>query len=222
MNPKRIIVMRHGESQEDVDKSVYAHTADLDIGLSPRGQEQSIEIGNKLAEILRSGRVHFYLSPGLRLKQTYDIISAGFSPNINSTHTVEDLILKQNWGDVTVDNRREIEIARYKEGVLVYKFPNGESGAELLERFRTFIYNLRKEFERDDFPDNVVILTHGFEMRIFLITWFDWSHAFFETLANPRNCELKTIVLQEDGSYQLQEEMRRYDISTNPNHISRV
>ena len=31
MNPRKIIVMRHAESQEDIDKTVYAHTADLDI-----------------------------------------------------------------------------------------------------------------------------------------------------------------------------------------------
>jgi broad specificity phosphatase PhoE len=221
MNPKKIIVMRHAESQEDVDKTVYAHTADLDVALSPRGEKQSVDISHSLSNIIGKGRVHFYISPGLRLRQTYDLMTSHFPRNIHPSFSVETLILKQYWGDVTVENRREIEIARYKEGVLVYRFPNGESGLQLVDRFRFFVNNLRGEFAKDDFPENIVILTHGFEMRVFLMTWFGWSVEYFESLANPKNCEMVTMYLKSDGSYAMDREMRIYDASSNPDHIAR-
>ncbi len=221
MNPQKIIVMRHAESQEDVDKTVYAHTADLDVALSQRGEKQSIDVSHTLSNILGKGSVHFYISPGLRLRQTYNLMTSRFPEYLHHSFSVETLILKQYWGDVTVENRREIEIARYKEGVLVYRFPNGESGPQLVERFRLFASNLRGEFAKKDFPENIVVLTHGFEMRVFLMVWFGWSVEYFESLANPRNCEMITLHLKPDGSYSTDREMRIYDPSGNPAHVAR-
>jgi broad specificity phosphatase PhoE len=221
MSPQKIIVMRHAESQEDVDKTVYAHTADLDIALSPRGEKQSVDISHSLSNILGKGRVHFYISPGLRLRQTYSLVSSHFPENVHHSFSVETLILKQYWGDVTVENRREIEIARYREGVLVYRFPNGESGLQLADRFRLFANTLRSEFTKSDFPENIVILTHGFEMRVFLMIWFGWSAEYFESLANPKNCEMVTLRLKPDGSYSMDREMRVYDPASNPKHVAR-
>lgn len=221
MNPRKIIVMRHAESQEDVGKTVYAHTADLDVALSSNGEKQAENVSAKLAGLLSGKIVHFYLSPGLRLRQTYDLMTARFPKTVKHSFTVETLILKQFWGDVTVENRREIEIARYKEGVLVYRFPNGESGTQLIERFKLFTENLRKEFQKDSFPENIVILTHGFTMRVFLMVWFGWSASYFERLANPRSCEMVTISLQSDGSYVLEDLPRIYDPTSNPQYIVR-
>ena len=213
--------MRHAESLEDVDKTVYAHTADLDVALSPKGEKQSVDVSRSLSNILGKGRVHFYISPGLRLRQTYDLMMSRFPENIHHSFSVETLILKQYWGDVTVENRHEIEIARYKEGVLIYRFPNGESGQQLVERFRLFASDLRGEFTKEDFPENIVILTHGFEMRVFLMVWFGWSVEYFESLANPKNCEMITLHLTPDGSYLADREMRVYDPASNPNHVAR-
>ena len=220
MNPKKIVVMRHAESKEDVDKTVYAHTADLDIGLSPNGEKQTEPASIKLASSFVGETVHFYISPGLRLKQTYDLMTVKFPRALRPSFTVESRIIKQFWGDVTVENRREIEIARYREGVLFYKFPNGESGQELVQRFRLFSEDLRKEFLRKDFPENAVILTHGFEMRIFLMVWFGWTASYFEKLANPRNCEMVSLSLQADGSYAMNETLRMYNPAANPQHIA--
>lgn len=221
MNPRKIIVMRHAESQEDIDKTVYAHTADLDVTLSNNGEAQATNVSAKFLGLLSGSTVHFYISPGLRLRQTYEFMTTRFPKAITHSFTVETLILKQFWGDVTVENRREIEIARYKEGVLVYRFPNGESGPQLIERFKLFVENLRNEFQKDSFPENIVILTHGFEMRVFLMVWFGWSVSYFERLANPRNCEIVTLSLQSDGSYILEDMLRMYDPASNPQHIVR-
>jgi broad specificity phosphatase PhoE len=221
MNPQKIIVMRHAESQEDVDKTVYAHTADLDVALSPRGEKQCVDVSHTLSSVLGKRRVHFYISPGSRLRQTYDLMTSHFPKDLHHSFSVETLLLKQYWGDVTVENRREIEIERYREGVLVYRFPNGESGIQLVDRFRLFANNLRGEFAKKDFPENIVILTHGFEMRVFLMIWFGWSGEYFERVANPKNCEMVTLHLKSNGSYSMDREMRAYDPANNPNHVAR-
>ena len=222
MNPRKIIVMRHAESEEDIDKTVYARTADLDIALSKNGEAQSVNVSSRLSGLLDGSTVHFYISPGFRLRQTYELIASRFPNTITHSFSVETLILKQFWGDVTVENRREIEITRYKEWVLVYRFPNGESGAQLIERFRMFVENIRSEFQKDSFPENIVIITHGFEMRVFLMVWFGWSASYFERLANPRNCDMVTLSLQSDGSYALNEVLKMYDPASNPQHIART
>jgi broad specificity phosphatase PhoE len=221
MQPRKIVVMRHAESQEDIDKSVYAHTADLDVPLSADGISQAMNVRLTLAELLDSKRIHVYMSPGLRLKQTYDLLTASFGDDFRFSHTVEPQIQKQFWGDVTVENRREIEIARYREGVLVYQFPNGESGPQLIRRFESFVESLREDFAREDFPENMIVLTHGFEMRLFLMVWFGWDTRYFERLANPRNCEAVELSLQTDGTYQLRSSLRLYDSASNAEHIAR-
>ncbi len=39
--PKRIILVRHAESQGNVDKSLYAHMPDSKLSITDRGQRQA-------------------------------------------------------------------------------------------------------------------------------------------------------------------------------------
>ena len=60
---KRIILIRHGESEGNVNENAYVTTPDWRIGITARGQEQSREAGRQLAALVKDEPVMFYVSP---------------------------------------------------------------------------------------------------------------------------------------------------------------
>ncbi|CAF1607596.1 unnamed protein product, partial [Didymodactylos carnosus] len=73
--PYRIILVRHGESQGNLDTSIYARLPDPQVSLTDTGVEQAYNVGKQLKEIIKDGTVYVYLSPYTRSKRTYEAIS---------------------------------------------------------------------------------------------------------------------------------------------------
>jgi len=71
--PRRIFVLRHGESEGNVDESLYSRVADPEISLTERGVAQAEDAGRHIrARCEADGgayRVFFYFSPYMRTKQ---------------------------------------------------------------------------------------------------------------------------------------------------------
>ena len=221
MKPK-IIVLRHSQSQEDIDKTVYDRMSDLEVPLTPLGCIQATRFVPKLITHCAGPVVRFYMSPARRLIQTYERITDVLPSNIRAERIIDELLLKQNWGKVTTQNRKSIEKERYKVGVLRYRFPGGESGFDLIERYRVFWNKLFLSLEYEDKQGEVVIITHGFEFRVLLLALCGWTEEYFETLAHPYNLEFKTLINDENGKYILQEVMRTHDLFGAPGFVSRV
>lgn len=73
-------------------------------------------------------------------------------------------------------------------GSFFFRFPNGESAADVYDRVSVFMDTLWRDFATYDLSDTaVVIFTHGLTARIFLMRWFRWSSDDFQTSRNPRN-----------------------------------
>ena len=71
MKPKRILIARHGESEGNVDKSVYAHTPDYTLPLTVAGRAQAQDLGRRIAEQIGHEPIHFYVSPWRRTRETF-------------------------------------------------------------------------------------------------------------------------------------------------------
>ncbi len=54
--PKRIVLIRHGESVGNFDEAAYSHTPDWTIPLTEEGIKQSKELGVTLKGIVGNGR----------------------------------------------------------------------------------------------------------------------------------------------------------------------
>ena len=217
---KRLFVMRHAESLEDIDKTAYERVADEDMPLSEHGRDEAIAFGREFAQNLGlTKRIQLILSPSKRVLETAHLIVSFMAPNIQWSLATEHLIEKQHWGDVTMQNRSQIERERYQTGVLRYKFSGGESGAEFLFRFDLFAKKLRRTMDEQN-DDLFLVITHGFELRVLLKSLLEWSEDYFETLAHPLHCELKRLAY-ENNQITLLDEMRTYDPSLNPNFIGR-
>src|SRR3989344_7824101 len=145
----QIIICRHAESLEDMDNTVYDVLSDLEIPLTEKGKEQARNFGALLAQLLNgNGDVRFYTSPGVRNMQTLKIVLPQLPDHVNVSVEVEPLIVIQDWGYITAENRPGIEAERYKTGVLRYRFPTGESATHLIERLTEFkekIFRVQRE-----------------------------------------------------------------------------
>ncbi|KAL7520422.1 hypothetical protein ACHAWX_005145 [Stephanocyclus meneghinianus] len=74
--PHRIILLRHGESQGNVDQNAYVTTADWRIPITDVGKRQAQEAARQLRDKIgeQDAKALFYFSPYLRTKQTLDEI----------------------------------------------------------------------------------------------------------------------------------------------------
>jgi len=122
---------------------------------------------------------------------------------------------------VTHDNRKMYEEERYKVGVLKYKFPNGESGYEVLYRVGNFVNDLKSELSKSSHFQNVIIVAHGFIFRGIIMQMLQWSEDYFMKLANPPHCYIAKITLK-DNLFVLDNHVPMYDAEKNKNHVSMV
>lgn len=206
-----IIICRHAESLEDVDNTVYDMLNDLEIPLTEKGRGQAHNFGALLAQLLNDNPdVRFYTSPGVRNVQTLKIVLPLLPDHINASVKIEPLIVKQDWGHITAENRPGIEAERYRVGVLRYTFPTGESVTHLIERLTEFkegIFRAQRES-----GCNVVIFSHGFEFRVLLKIVLGWSEELFESFANLDNCEYRVLTLEVGGTYSLNKPLRQHGL----------
>lgn len=52
MKPKRIILIRHGESEANVNPHLFASVPDYAIELTEKGREQALNAGKRLKELV--------------------------------------------------------------------------------------------------------------------------------------------------------------------------
>ena len=62
--PRRIILVRHGQSQGNVDDKVYATVPDSQIALTERGFAQGSVAGLQIRQLVGDETVRFFVSPG--------------------------------------------------------------------------------------------------------------------------------------------------------------
>ena len=203
MRPKRIILIRHGESEGNLDNSLYENTPDYALKLTQNGISQARLAGNEIKLLVGDGSVYVYLSPFFRTRETYKNIHEAIHDNV--IKAVEDpRIREQDWGHLRhPDENKGIMKARDEFSTFYFRIPDGESGADVYDRVTTFLDTLHRDFEKPNYPENVLIVSHGLTIRLFLMRWFHWSVEEFERLHNPKNCQIIILEKQADDHYAL-------------------
>ena len=203
MKPKRIILIRHGESEGNVDRLVYGEKPDYALLLTSRGTEQASAAGVRLRELVKDEQLHFYVSPLFRTRQTFLEIAKNF-PTSQYNWQEEPRLREQEWGHLrTLEQSRTVDKERDAYGIFYFRIPDGESAADVYDRVSDFFNTLFRDFEKPGFPPNAVMITHGMAIRLFLMRWFHYTVEEFEVLANPPNCAIVPMELQENGKYKL-------------------
>jgi broad specificity phosphatase PhoE len=206
--PRRIVLVRHGESQGNLDDTVYEREPDHALALTDRGRAQAEALGKELRELFGRERVSVYVSPYRRTHQTLQLL--GLDPELVRVRE-EPRLREQDWGNWQdrEDVRRQKEY-RDAYGHFFYRFAQGESGADVYDRVGAFLESLHRSFVEPDHPPNVLLVTHGLTMRLFCMRWFHWTVAEFEALSNPGNGEMRVLELGPDGRYTLDRPFERW------------
>lgn len=248
-NVGKLILLRNGEHEANVDRSVYCSTPDWKIGLTKKGTEQSYAAGLDIARRTNGDPVFVYFSPYLRSYQTMQaMLSAGQreyvpsdtnknkatsggspapsaqplgrlgtlgSPCPPSDHSASpplpafecasasgpDAPAPFNIIGVREDSRlRDGDIGRYEGGVdelnkclderhaygsFFYRFPHGESGADVCDRVCSFLDAFQREQMHFPPKTNVVLVTHGLTIRMFVKRWFHLNVSTFHDMTSP-------------------------------------
>jgi broad specificity phosphatase PhoE len=213
MKPNRILLIRHGESQGNIDINQYITVPDYALNLTPRGIQQSQQAGEKIKSIIGDESLHVYLSPYFRTRQTFQHLKTNIETNISKV--VEDPRLReQDWGHFRhPDANEEIVRARDSFGTFYYRIPDGESGADVFDRVSTFLETLHRDFNKSRYPQNTLIVTHGLTLRLFLMRWFHWTVEEFENLRNPLNCQVVVMQKNSNDRYELISKLESRNIS---------
>ncbi|CAB4386202.1 uncharacterized protein OCT59_022416 [Rhizophagus irregularis] len=222
MRPRLIILVRHGQSEANVDISIHRTIPDHKIKLTQLGVEQAIKAGSRLNELLKpEDTVQFYVSPYLRTRQTFECMSKALDKGRWRDYE-EPRLREQDWGNFQgpPEEMARIKMERASYGHFFYRIPNGESGADVYDRISTFQETLHRAFASPNFPSVLVIVTHGLLSRLFVMRWFHWSVEEFESLENLRCCEFVIMEKNEEtNKYKLKTKFRKWSNFESPGHF---
>jgi len=208
----RIVLVRHGESQGNVDPTIHRTVADHVIPLSTRGIEQAREAGRQLDAFYsklygtwsKRPPIRLWTSPYLRTRQTADelVDHAGGWITDRFEHI---LLCEQQFGlfDGVPDEELPVlfpqEHAYYEKtsrfhGKFWARMPLGESRFDVAVR----VHQCFGTFKRDvvDGVRDIVVICHGVTLRAFVMMWCHLSPEWFDSEPNPNNCAIRLL---EDG-----------------------
>lgn len=205
--PQTIILIRHGESEANADKALWKKIPDNLMGLTSKGRIQAKQVGERVEDFFVNvhddnncdySRVHLVVSPFERTLQTASCLRPAIEHRIVRTD-IESRIREQEMGNTQNDEFLQYRKEQMKVGRFWYRFREGESGADVLDRAKSWWYeSVLTVNERVGFEpiDAMVVVTHGLTMRFILMQLFGWSPTTFHSVWNIENCGM--YVLNKD------------------------
>jgi broad specificity phosphatase PhoE len=185
---KTLYLIRHGQSEANVDWHILRDKKESTIPLTALGAEQAIEAGKTLKELLASDSTlpKVFVSPWTRAMQTYNMISSALqfvtptiSPNITEQH-MNLVAHEDNWAKFVKFRDSGWGITEFMD----VEFDGGESLHDVIIRANKFVEYLR------GFPDGpIVVVSHGLFLKMMMAV-IDKEDP--EKLHHPKNCEIVT------------------------------
>uniref|UniRef100_K3WNH0 Uncharacterized protein n=1 Tax=Globisporangium ultimum (strain ATCC 200006 / CBS 805.95 / DAOM BR144) TaxID=431595 RepID=K3WNH0_GLOUD len=204
--PKRLILVRHGQSEGNIDPHLYNRVPDNAMHLTELGFEQAVAAGASIKQIIGDNSVRFIVSPYVRTIETFKGITKAWGKEEAKAipWSEEPRIREQDFGNFQEPLKiRECKAQRRRFGSFFYRFPSGESPADVYDRISSFLESLHRMFEKTS-EENYVLVTHGVAIRVILTRYFKYRISEFEQMENFHNGEF--VVLDYDealGKYKL-------------------
>ena len=195
----RIYIVRHGET--NANKEGY---------LQGWSNGPLNENGRLLSEITGRGMKgirfdHCISSPLSRAKKTAEII-LGKSDNSVSVST-DDRLKEINFGSAERMNIRDENVVRFlKNPVFDFRFPDGESIADVMERTQDFL----KELIAKDDGKTYLVSTHGCALRSMLNFLYEDPEDYWHGHV-PYNCCVNIIDVKDGAAELIADDKIYYD-----------
>jgi len=212
----RIFLVRHGQSEANLDKTINARLPDHRIELSTVGREQAAAVGRHLATTLSDSRhVRILCSPYVRARQTSEEIEQALTSaaiRFDKREAIELRELQFGLFDGIADEDlprlfpREYEhYEKHKrfEGEFFAPMPLGESRCNVADRVKGVFGTVLRDAaaERPSPITDFLIVSHGVTIRCFRMQWMHYSWEWYEREKNPANCSAQLIAGEAGGGY---------------------
>lgn len=209
--PKRIILIRHGQSEANVKPTIYLTIPEYRVRLTEKGKIQAQNSSKNLKKIIGNESVKFYVSPYTRALQTYENIIPNFTQNKHSM-IIEPWLREQELGNFHDLVKKTLDTREYV-GKFYYRFADGESGADVYNRATLFIDRMFKDFnkmKKKEF-NNIVIVCHRFFMRAFVASFLRMTVPEYEGIGSPENAGFWIFEKNKKLEYELKSKLPEYD-----------
>lgn len=223
--PMRIFLVRHGQSNANVDWSENTRKADAAIELTEEGRRQARAAGEFLADFFYQEskgsypKIRLWHSPYKRAVQTADEImgsalakgDAKAGESIFWDKREHFLLYEQAHGiyDGLSDEEREREYpaewAYYQKhkrdgAKILAQLPLGESRIQVAQRIHQAFGTFHRDADKHGIQ-NIVVVAHGTTNRCFAFAWLHKSLEWLENEPNPWNCSVRLIDGNVDHGY---------------------
>lgn len=195
-----IYLIRHGEAEHNVDKTVMAHTHDSQHSLTELGHKQA-QVTAEFFKTIVTSRTVLYSSPYLRTIQTAKAIHSQLPEEVRffESPLVREWELGNlyDFTDRTPEKKNEFKAA----GQFYFRFQNGESLADVYLRATMFMHTVVERARRQRRYENVVVVSHGAFIHMLLTFLMNWPT---EELKNFKPVENASVIKinEVNGDYQ--------------------
>lgn len=148
--------------------------------------------------------LYFYVSPFWRACSTFENIVRSF-PRSQFEYSEEPRLREQEWGYLrTYAELKQLKKERKEYGIFYYRFPGGEAGTDVYDRINDLLGSLHRDFQRENYPRNCILVTHSLAIRLFIMRWFHLTVEEFDQMLSPKNGQLVVLQLNEEtDDYEL-------------------
>ncbi|MCM3671664.1 histidine phosphatase family protein [Mesobacillus maritimus] len=195
-----IYVIRHGESEHNVDRTVMSHTHDSQHSLTEKGQKQVQLTGEFMRDQVNENTV-LYASPYLRTMQTAEAIHSRLPEGVPFYQN--PLIREWELGNLydftnrTPEAKREFKAA----GQFYFRYQNGESLADVYLRATMFMSSVVDRVKQQGRYENLLIVSHAAFMQMLLAFLMNWPVDELEGFKPIENASVLKIN-EVNGDYQ--------------------
>lgn len=230
----RIFLVRHGQSEFNVDQSLGLARPDHDFELTPNGHQDAESAASEISRWYRDhqsgydhrkpGRIRIWTSPYQRARETADVIlshlrydySLGLQERLDLREHIN--LVEQQFGlfdgipEEDLPVAYPAEHAHYKKcedhgGRFWARMPLGESRFDVAIRVHQAFGTFHRDNDRHGIKD-IIVVAHGVTIRAFVMMWLHRPWEWFEQETNPANGSVRLLEDGEDLGYIY--EGRRY------------
>lgn len=200
--PKRVILCRHGQSEGNANRKITMTVPDHMLHLTQAGREQALETGRNLFSIIGKESVTFFASPYVRACETMNGIAQSFG-GVDKVNVHEDAYIReQDFGNFDRENTKEMHKEKKVFGKFYYRFPEGESPADVYNRAGLFLEGLYRRWETK-FVENYVIVSHELFIIVFLMRMFRFPISDYYRFEDMGNCQLTVLDRGDTSNYKI-------------------
>ncbi|GLI67603.1 hypothetical protein VaNZ11_011845, partial [Volvox africanus] len=205
--PASIMLLRHAECMRLDELQAHERVPNHDIPLSEVGVRQARVLGQRLRPVLEAAGMHLYIytSPFVRCSETARLLAEELEEGGLVSGVQEAVQLReQDWGNFQDPRvQADCKAERLRYGRFYYRFPSGESVADVYDRLTIFQDHLVRDMCAGRFAEAtcVVIVSHGLTLRAFAMRWLHWTVRQFLQVYNIPNAEPVLLHKEVHPSY---------------------